>query len=165
VARDVSAGLNEAEAGEQVGVAVDESVAKRWVIPVRLGFGEAGMAASREFIVCTLDDEFSAGECVVVAGVVDVEMGADNGVDLGGLKAKCGEVLQDVGFAAGLRSGGGSGVGGDSGVDENVAAGYSLDEVAGQNHLHDTVWADGDRGCGEFEEIELLRRVVGLVHR
>jgi hypothetical protein len=41
------------------------------------------MAAAREFVVGTLDDEFSAGECVVVASVVHVEVGTDYGVDLG----------------------------------------------------------------------------------
>jgi hypothetical protein len=57
-------------------------------------------------------------------------------------------MLEDVGFVARRRAAGGSGVWGDAGVDENVAAGSGLDEVAGKNHLHEAglgvVLADGD---------------------
>jgi hypothetical protein len=83
MARDVAAGFNEAEAWEQVNVAFDEAVMERGVVPVGPCGSEAGMAAAREFVVGTLDDEFSAGECVVVASVVHVEVGTDYGVDLG----------------------------------------------------------------------------------
>jgi hypothetical protein len=54
-------------------------------------------------------------------------------------------MLEDVGFVARRRAAGGSGVWGDAGVDENVAAGSGLDEVAGKNQAGlGVVLADGD---------------------
>jgi hypothetical protein len=82
-----------------------------------------------------LDDELCVGKCVVVACMVNVEVGADYGVDLGRREAEGGKVLKDVGLVVRLRAGGGSVAGCDSGIDEDVAAGSGFDEVAGENHL------------------------------
>lgn len=83
VAGDVSTGFNEAKAGEQVCVAIDEGVAKGWMVPVGTGESEAGVTGAGDFIVGALDDEFGIGKRIVEAGMVDIEVGADNGVDLG----------------------------------------------------------------------------------
>lgn len=122
VAGNVPAGFNEAETGEKFNVAIDEAVTQGWVVPVRTCARKAGMAAEREVIVRTLDDELGGVECIVEAGVVNVEVGADDGVDPRRPETKGGEMLKNVCLVARLRASGGSCIGGDAGVNENVAA-------------------------------------------
>jgi ribosomal protein L21E len=47
MAGNVSAGFNEAEAGEQVSVTIDLAVSKGWMVPMGSCAGETGMATAR----------------------------------------------------------------------------------------------------------------------
>lgn len=126
----MSARFNEAETWEQLRVPFDEAVVERWVVPMWPCGRKAGMSAAGQVIVRALDDELGAGECIVVAGVVNVEVGADDGVDLGWLEVVSSEMLKDVCFVARLRAICGPSFRSDASVDEDVAAGGCLDEIA-----------------------------------
>src|SRR6266567_4027245 len=68
------------------------------MIPVSACGGEAWMPAARQFIVFALDDKFCLRKGIVMARMVDVEMGTDEEIDVVRVQAKTGEVLQHIFF-------------------------------------------------------------------
>jgi len=74
MAGSVAAGLEQSDAGEEFGVAVDEAIPQRVVVPMRARGCEARMAVAGQGVVFALDDELGVRERVMEAGVVDVEM-------------------------------------------------------------------------------------------
>jgi len=58
------------------------------------------MAIARDLIVLALDDEFGVGKRIVEAGVVNVEMRADDGVHFVWPDTEFGEVIEDIFFVA-----------------------------------------------------------------
>jgi len=73
VAGSVAAGLEQSDAGEEFGVAVDEAIAQRVVVPMRARGCEARMAVAGQGVVFALDNELGVRERVMVAGVVDAK--------------------------------------------------------------------------------------------
>lgn len=90
------------------------------------------MVVARQLIVLALDHAFGAREGVVISGVVDIEMRADEDVDVAGAQRQISEMFQDVFLVFGGR---GSGrlryVLGHSAVDQDVLAVRGFDEIAG----------------------------------
>jgi len=114
MAGSVAAGLEQSDAGEEFGVAVDEAIAQRVVVPMRASDGEARVAVEGQGVVFALDNELGVRERVMVASVVDVEMRADENVDVPRAYIELGEMLEDVFFIGGGRRGRKRGVGSHS---------------------------------------------------
>src|SRR3954468_20057824 len=120
------------------------------------------MAVARDGKVFTLNDEFGVREVLVEADVVDVEVRANDGVDVGRAKVEPGELVENGGYVARRReTGGPREVRSHAGVDEDVTAVGSLNQIAGENHFDGAIRRDGYGGGGKLEEIELFRRGGG----
>jgi hypothetical protein len=57
------------------------------MIPVRARRGKVRMTVARQHILFALNNQFRVCESVVIAGVVDVEMSADESIDVGRVQA------------------------------------------------------------------------------
>src|SRR5258706_3898120 len=102
----MTARFDQCDAGEELGVAIEQAVTKGGVIPVRASRGEAWMSAAGDGVVLALDNELRIGKGIVVAGVIDVEMGTDHDVDVIGAQAQRGQMREYVLFVLGSRSAG-----------------------------------------------------------
>src|ERR1700746_163519 len=136
MAGDVAAGLDQLKVRKKHGVAIDQAIGKRWMIPVGARFRKAGMTAAGQLIVGTLNDKFRLGEAIVIAGVIYIEVRTDDGVDVAWLQSDQSQLLDDVSFVGGGWSAGGMRIEGYSAVDEDVAVIASFNEVAAHRHLH-----------------------------
>src|ERR1700683_209665 len=106
------------------------------MIPVGASGGKAGMAGASQGVMFALDNEFGFGESIVIADMVDVEMGANQSADVVGLEAEILEMLEDAFFI--LRSGSclrPLSVRGESGVDQDVPPTGGFDEIATAGHF------------------------------
>jgi hypothetical protein len=86
VAGDVSAGLDKGKAGDDLCVTFDEAIAQLWIVPAFSMALETRVSTTGDFILLTLDDEFGVGEGVMVACMVNVQMGADENVNVAWLE-------------------------------------------------------------------------------
>src|SRR6266571_2637631 len=96
MSRGMPTGLKQREAGQQLGVAINEPVAQCRMIPVNACGSKAWVPAARQFIVFALDDEFRLRKGIVIARMVHVEMGTDEEIDVVRVQAKTGEVLKHI---------------------------------------------------------------------
>src|SRR5208283_87679 len=76
------AGLQQSEAGEQFSVALDLRIVQVRMIPMRPRKCESRIAAAGELIVMPLHDKLAVREGVMKPGVIDIEVGADDGVNV-----------------------------------------------------------------------------------
>jgi hypothetical protein len=91
MSRGMPTGFKQRQAGQELGVPLNQPVAQCWLIPVHVCGGKARMSAPRQFIVFALDDEFRLCKGIVISGVVHVEMGTDEEIEVG-------EMLQHIFF-------------------------------------------------------------------
>ena len=92
----MSTGLNQHQAGQQLGISVHEPVAQGQMIPVRTHRGKALMSTLRQLVVFALDDQLGVGKGIVLPAMIHVEMGTDEGVGIIRLQAEIGKVLDDT---------------------------------------------------------------------
>src|SRR3954454_4006989 len=80
--RRVAAGFDQRQPGQELGVSIDDSVAQVGVIPMPLPVLKTWVAGASQVVLLPLNDEFGARERIVETDVVDVEMGADDEIDI-----------------------------------------------------------------------------------
>lgn len=78
VAKDMPTGFQESQAGQKLGISFNEAIARSWVVPVSASRSKARISTPGQFVVLTLDNEFGVGKRIVIARVIDIEMGANN---------------------------------------------------------------------------------------
>src|SRR5260370_7699398 len=66
------------------------------MIPVSARGSIARMSAPRQFVVCTLDDEFRLVKGIVIAHMVYVKMGTDEDIDFVRTQSEIGEMLKYI---------------------------------------------------------------------
>ena len=98
---DVPAGLDERQAGHEFGIAVDQPVAQRGMVPMRPCRRKPRMAAAGQLVMRALDNEFGIPECIVIAAVVNVEVGADEDINVRRAKAESSDLFDHIGFVLG----------------------------------------------------------------
>src|SRR5258708_7783552 len=131
MSRCMPTGLKQCQAGQQLGVAINELVAQCRKIPVSACGGKAWMPAARQFIVFALDDEFRLRKGIVIARMVHVEMGTDEEIDVVRMQTKTGEVLKHIFFILGWwRSWWWRVVRREPTIDEDVLAIAGLNKIA-----------------------------------
>src|SRR5262245_48439918 len=127
----MSTGLKQHQTRQQLRIAINELVVEYWMIPVSASEGIAWMSAARKFVVRALDDEFRLCKEIVIAGMIHVEMGTDEEIDVVRMQAKTGEVLEHIFFVFGWwRSWWGHVVRRKSTVDEDVFSIAGLNKIA-----------------------------------
>src|SRR5215470_7912142 len=98
MSRGMSTGLQQSQAWQQFGISINEPVMQHRMIPVSASEGKAWVSAAGQFVVRALDDEFRLRKGIVIAGMVHVEMGTDEEIDVIRMQAKIGEVLKHIFF-------------------------------------------------------------------
>ena len=96
---------------------------------------ETWVAVAGQRVMLALDDELGVRERVVITGVVDIEMRADEDVDVSRAEIQIGEMFEDIFFVGGGGRGGVRGVGSHPGVDQDALVVSGLDEIAGGTHF------------------------------
>jgi len=158
MARRVATGFEQSQAGKKFGIAMDEAIAKRRMIPVSTRESKTRVAVARDLVMLPLHDEFGAGKRVVKTGMVDVEMGANDRIDVVGAQAEFGEMLEDVFFIRGGRRSRRASVSSHAGIDQDVPIVGCFDEVARQDHFHGAALGQWKSGRRELYEIKFPER-------
>lgn len=149
VARAVAVRFQQREAGQQFRVAVNETIAKRGMIPVGARGCESRVPAACEMVMFALDDEFGCGERIVISGVVHIKMCGDHRADIRRPKPQSFEVLQDAFiFAARRRTGWPGKIGGQPTVNQDVLTVVRLDQVCGADQFERSVARQRQGGRG-----------------
>ena len=118
------------------------------------------MAIARHLIVLALDDEFGVGKRIVGAGVVKVEMRADDGVDFGWPDTEFGEVIEDIFFVRGGRRSMVARVSSHACVDQDMLVVADFDEAVRQDHFQRATLRKRKSGRRELHEISYRSAVV-----
>ncbi len=74
MSRGMPTGFQQRQAGQELGVSLNQPIAQGRLIPVRTNGSKACISTPRQFIVFALDNEFRFRKGIVVSGVVHVEM-------------------------------------------------------------------------------------------
>src|SRR5689334_12401979 len=110
------------------------------MIPVRVGGSKARMSAPRQFIVFALNDEFGLRKGIMIPGMIHVEMGTDEHIDVVRSQAKIGEMLDHIFLLLSWwHSRRQLDIRRKSAVNEDVLAITGLDEIATQDHFQRSV--------------------------
>src|SRR5579884_2306312 len=132
----VSAGLKQGQAGQNLGIAINQPITERGMIPVGSCCSKAWMSAACQFVVCALNDKFGFRERIVISCMVDIEMGADEQIDIVGLQTKIGEMLDHIFLVLDWRcSCWWLYIGREAAINQDMLAITGLDEIAARHHL------------------------------
>jgi hypothetical protein len=74
---NMAARFEERDAGEKFNVPFHEAITQSGMIPMLARGRETRMTVARPSVMLALNDEFGGSEVVVIAGVIDIEMRAD----------------------------------------------------------------------------------------
>lgn len=136
VARNMSTGLDEFDAGKQFGIALDQAVPRGGLIPLRTSRGGAWVTIASYLIVLVLDDELCVGEGGMIARVIDIVVRTDERIDGGGPHADHLQLFNDVASHFRCRH-----VRRDlevrrqAAVNQNIVAIAGLNEIAGNRYF------------------------------
>src|SRR5258708_7248649 len=120
---------------EELGIAIDQSIAQSRMIPLRVRGGEAYFPAARMLIVPPLRYQFRDCKECMIAGMVRVEMGTDQSIDIAWLQPEQGQLFHDIFAIFRLwQSRRGNKVLGQTTINQDIFAVAGLHQVADDVH-------------------------------
>jgi hypothetical protein len=81
-ARGVAAGLKQGQSRHNLGVTINQRVGQSWIVPMDAGGGKTRMPTPGQIVVRALNNELRLGNAIMIARVIDVEVGADHNLDI-----------------------------------------------------------------------------------
>jgi hypothetical protein len=101
MSRGMPTGFQQRQAGQELSISLNQSIAQGRLIPMGACGSKAGMSTPGQFIVLALDNEFRFRKGIVISHVVHIEMGTDEQRDVVRMQTQISEMLQHIFFMLG----------------------------------------------------------------